>query len=255
MPDNAEHLETILLKDNLSKTDVVNLLAGHRITWDRGYGDGSKAYDLITGKQVTKDNESIFERWRSLEGIWESSSHNRTNIQLALDPKADDLMVPRNYVIKWARDKAIKPKGGAEIFEGFRQCLQYALDKKWIIPQDWEQAEKEAKRRETSAKLDQLLGTPRKGKGTASDYYDKDGAPKEESADTVRNRHRLIGLMAEMLQDKDLVSHLPFTDQTAIGDYIENNYADKYKGKGLKAETIKKILGKANGVLKSDEEV
>ena len=61
--------------------------------------------------------------------------------------------------------------------------------------------------------------------------------------------------MAEMLQDEDLANHLPFTDQTAIGDYIENNYAEKYKGKGLKAETIKKILGKANRLLKSDEEI
>ena len=254
MANNAEHLEAIFLKDNLAKTDVVDLLSGHRVSFAKGSGD-STVYNLVTGKKVDGSKaKDIIERWRSLKEIWESSTHGRSEIGLTFDPTADDMMIPRNYVLRWVWTKH---KGTNTLFDGFRECNRYALEQEWIKPQDYvPQEETPEEVRETKAKLDQVLGQPRKGKGKASDYADKDGIPYKESENTVKNRLRLIGLMAEMLQDKKLAGkHLPFADQTAIGDYFENNYAGKYKGKGLKANTINKILAKANNVLKKGEEV
>jgi hypothetical protein len=254
MADNAEHLEAIFLKENLNKTDVVDLLSGHRVIFAKGSG-GSSVYNLVTGEKVDGSKaKDIIERWRSLKEIWESSTHGRNEIDLRFDPNADDLMISKNYALWWAWSKW---KPTSTIWKGFSACLKHGLEQEWITPHDYvPQEETPEEVRETKAKLDQVLGQPRKGKGKASDYADKDGIPYKESENTVKNRLRLIGLMAEMLQDKKLAGkHLPFADQTAIGDYFENNYAGKYKGKGLKANTINKILAKANNVLKKDEEV
>ena len=257
MADNAEHLEAIFLKENLAKTDVVNLLAGHRVRLAKGYGGESTVYNLVTGEAVAGSKaKDIIARWRSLKEIWESSTHGRSEIGLTFDPTADDMMIPRNYVLWWTWNKW---KPTSTIWKGFSACLKHGLEQEWIRPQDYvpqEETPEEVRARETKAKLDQVLGQPKEEKGKASDYADKDGIPYKESENTVKNRLRLIGLMAEMLQDKILAGkHLPFADQTAIGDYFENNYAGKYKGKGLKANTINKILARANNVLEKDEEV
>ena len=254
MADNAKHLEARFLKDHLAKTDVVDLLSGHRVRFAKGSG-GSSVYNLVTGEKVDGSKaKDIIERWRSLKEIWESSTHGRSEIGLTFDPTAEGMMIPRNSVLWWTWSKW---KPTSTIWKGFSACLKHGLEQEWITPHDYvPQEETPEEVRETKAKLDQVLGQPRKGKGKASDYADKDGIPYKESENTVKNRLRLIGLMAEMLQDKKLAGkHLPFADQTAIGDYFENNYAGKYKGKGLKANTINKILAKANNVLKKDEEV
>ena len=70
-----------------------------------------------------------------------------------------------------------------------------------------------------------------------------------ESDETAENRLVLIALMAAMLRDKKLKPHLPFDNQARLGDYIENNYKEKYPQKGLSASKIKKILARANNVL------
>ena len=70
-----------------------------------------------------------------------------------------------------------------------------------------------------------------------------------ESDETAENRLVLIALMAAMLRDKKLKPHLPFDNQARLGDYIENNYKDKYPQKGLSASRIKKILANANNAL------
>jgi hypothetical protein len=250
MTDNAEHLEAMLSQDYLSTDDIVNLLAGHRVRLSKSYGD-STVHNLVTGNEVVGSKaKDIIERWKSLNKIWESSTHGRSD----LAPTIDTLLYSRDYALQWAWKKH---KPTSTIWKGFSACLKHGLEQEWITPHDYvPQEETPEEVRETKAKLGQVLGQPRKGKGKASDYADKDGIPYKESENTVKNRLRLIGLMAEMLQDKILAGkHLPFADQTAIGDYFENNYAGKYKGKGLKANTINKILAKANNVLKKDEEV
>jgi hypothetical protein len=55
--------------------------------------------------------------------------------------------------------------------------------------------------------------------------------------------------MAKMLRDKKLKPHLPIDNQALLGDYIENNFKEKYPQKGLSASKIKKILAQANNVL------
>jgi hypothetical protein len=252
MTDNAEHLEAMLSQDYLSTDDIVNLLAGHRVRLSKSYGD-STVHNLVTGNEVVGSKaKDIIERWKSLNKIWESSTHGRSD----LAPTIDTLLYSRDYALQWAWKKH---KPTSTIWKGFSACLKHGLEQEWITPHDYvpqEETPEEVRARESKAKLDQVLGQPREGKGKASDYADKDGIPYKESKNTVENRLRLIGLMAEMLQDKKLADkHLPFADQTAIGDYLENNYADKYKGKGLKADTIKKILGRANNVLKKDKEI
>ena len=96
-----------------------------------------------------------------------------------------------------------KKKGTNTLFYGFRECNRSALEQAWITPRDYapqEETPEEVRARETNAKLDPL-GQPREGK--ASDYADKGGIPYKESENTVKNRLRLIGLMAEMLQNKN----------------------------------------------------
>lgn len=78
--------------------------------------------------------------------------------------------------------------------------------------------------------------------------------PPDESYETAENRLLLIGLMAEMLRDKKLKPHLPFDNQARLGDYIENNFKEKYPQKGLSASKIKKVLAEANNILKRTKE-
>ncbi len=222
MADNAEHLEAIFLKDNLSKTDVVDLLAGHRIILHRGYGDSS-AYSLITGKQLDKSKaKDIIERWRSLRGIWESSTHNKSRIEFQMDSAHDDLMAPRNYVIRWAREKH---KGTNKLFEGFRECIEYALKQTWITPRDWELVEE---------------------------------APKEPEPvkDTLLNPETVIYALKDMLNDADLIDTMhKRVHQTMkrkawnTQDQLVNYLADKHKDKpqkGLSKSKLQKAFAKAN---------
>ena len=134
MANNAEHLEAIFLKDHLAKTDVVDLLSGHRVSFAKGSGD-STVYNLVTGKEVDGSKaKDIIERWRSLKEIWESSTHGRSEIGLTFDPTADDMMIPRNYVLRWVWTKH---KGTNTLFDGFRECNRYALEQEWITPHDY----------------------------------------------------------------------------------------------------------------------
>ena len=229
MTDSAEYLQAIFLKDYLNKTDVVNLLAGHRIKIEKGYGDGSKAFELLTGKQVIR-SDKIIERWHSLKDIWESSEYGKTLAQLELDLKADDFPIPRNYVINWARERAIKPKVGTGIFEGFEQCLKYALEHEWVTPQDWEELEVGV----GLAKFGGLLGEQ-----------------KEE------NLLRLIGILKNMLSEERVIAELKkdptaFRSQKDIVNYISGVYGEDHPNKGLQPTKLGEVMSAANKVLKND---
>ena len=47
---------------------------------------------------------------------------------------------------------------------------------------------------------------------------------------TDLNAMHLEAIMVGMFRDKKLARELPFKDQTALTDYIDNNYAEKYSG-------------------------
>jgi hypothetical protein len=244
MADNAEYLKVIFTKDNLNKTDVVNLLAGHRIIRDRAYGDGSKAYDLITGQQVAKSKtKDIVERWRSLKEIWESSTHDRSAINLHFDPQADDLLVPRNYALQWAWQKH---KGTDQLFEGFRECIRYALEQQWITPQDYERVPVVLPAGETPK--EPVKEKPKEQEPTQEEL----GETKEE------NLLRLIGILKNMLADEDVIKDLKkdpsfFSKQKDLVQYISGLYGEDHPNKGLEKTTVDETFSSANKVLKDDE--
>ena len=223
MNDNSEHLEAIFLKDNLDKTDAVNLLAGHRIKLNRGYGDSS-AHNLVTGKKLGKNEaKKIIERWRSLKEIWESSKHGR------IDAGGDEFMFPKNYVLRWA-----KHKGTNKLFEGFRECIEYALKQSWITPQDWELVEETPKEPMPEPTQEEL------------------GETKEE------NLLRLIGILKNMLSDEEVIKDLKkdpsfFSKQKDLVQYISALYGEDHPNKGLEKTTVDEIFSSANKVLKDDE--
>jgi hypothetical protein len=227
MANNAEHLEAIFLKENLAKTDVVNLLAGHRVRLAKNYGGDSTVYNLVTGEAVVGSKaKDIIERWRSLKEIWESSTHGGSNIDLTSDPTADDMMISRDYVLRWAWDKH---KPNSNIWEGFSACLKHGLEQEWITPHDYAPQEETPK---------EVKSEPVKEKRKAGD---------EELA----SRLRLIGALANMLQDEN-ITHEDKKNADAIATYIADNYGIDMPRKGLAKDTVVKALGAAKKRLKED---
>jgi hypothetical protein len=215
MTDNSEHLEAIFLKENLNKTALLDLLAGHRVRLAKGYGGESTVYNLVTGEAVAGSKaKDIIERWRSLKEIWESSKHGR------IDAGGDEFMFPKNYVLRWA-----KHKGTNKLFEGFRECIEYALKQTWITPRDWELVEE---------------------------------APKEPEPvkDTLLNPETVIYALKDMLNDADLIDTMhkrvhQTTKRKAWNtqDQLVNYLADKHKDKsqkGLSKSKLQKAFAKAN---------
>ena len=224
MANNAEHLEAIFLKDHLAKTDVVDLLSGHRVRFAKGSG-GSSVYNLVTGEKVDGSKaQDIIERWRSLKEIWESSTHGRSEIGLIFDPTADDMMIPRNYVLRWVRTKH---KGTNTLFYGFRDCNRYALEQEWITPHDYVPQEDTSK---------EPVPVPVK--------------------DTLLNPETVIYALKDMLNDADLIDAMhkrvhATKDRIAwiTQDQLVNHLADKHKDKpqkGLSKSKLQKAFAKAN---------
>jgi hypothetical protein len=76
---------------------------------------------------------------------------------------------------------------------------------------------------------------------------------EEESENTVKNRLRLIGLMANLMIDEKTVKAVPFKDQKQLATFIANYYKDDYPNRGLAVGTVSKLLAKANNVLSEDK--
>ena len=241
MANNAEHLEAIFLKDHLAKTDVVDLLSGHRVSFAKGSG-GSSVYNLVTGEKVDGSKaQDIIARWRSLKEIWKSSTHGRSEIGLTFDPTADDMMIPRNYVLRWVRTKQ---KGTNTLFDGFRECNRYALEQEWITTRDY-------------APIDEkpLEEAPKKVKSELEPVPTQEelGETKEE------NLLRLIGILKNMLKDKKVIEQLKrnpetFVTQKDLNQYVSGLYGEDLPNKGLQPTQLNTIWGEANRILKKDED-
>lgn len=228
MTQKAEHLEAILLKENLSKTDVVNLLAGNRVLRDKGYGNGSKVYSLITDEQIAKNKtRNTIEKRRLLEEIWESSGHDRYRIE-----RKGDFIFPRNYVIRWANEKALSTDN---LFEEFSACIRYAIDQRLITPQDWAASKRiqstwldEAREKDFPVDMPQSESKKEKPKKQES----------EPSEREINNSLRIIGAMRDILtsQDGDVREHKKnFTSDSQLINYLLANY----DGEGLSVSTLK----------------
>ena len=235
MTDNAEHLEAMLSQDYLSTDDIVNLLAGHRVRLSKSYGD-STVHNLVTGNEVVGSKaKDVIERWKSLNKIWESSTHGRSD----LAPTIDTLLYSRDYALQWAWKKH---KPTSTIWKGFSACLKHGLEQEWITPHDYvpqEETPEEVRARETKAKLDQVLGQPREGKGKASDYDKKPKKQESEPSEReINNSLRIIGAMRDILtsQDGDVKEQKKnFTSDSQLINYLVANY----DGEGLSASTLK----------------
>lgn len=141
--------------------------------------------------------------------IWQASKHEPNNDEYYRSSISKEFFT-KEYCVKWAQKKSINIP-----------WLDWAIERKFINLE--------------ALRTDNQINT----KVTASN----------ESYETARNRLVLIALMAKMLRDKKLKPHLPFDNQALLGDYIENNFKEKYPQKGLSASKIKKILAQANNVL------
>jgi len=225
MANNAEHLEAIFLKENLAKTDVVNLLAGHRVRLAKGYGGESTVYNLVTGEAVAGSKaKDIIARWRSLKEIWESSTHGRSEIGLTFDPTADDMMIPRNYVLWWTWNKH---KPTSTIWKGFNACLKHGLEQEWIKPQDYvPQEETEPQKQEPEPIKD-----------------------KPVSQREIDGLLRLVGAMRDILTSKDGEIKGLKKNFTSNNDLL-NHILENYEGEGLSVTTIKKRFEAGQEIIK-----
>jgi len=146
--------------------------------------------------------------------IWHASIHKPDEEEYYLSGYINELYT-KEYCVKWAQKKMIKIP-----------WLDWAIKEQFINLE----AQKPEKQIDTKPVI------------------------SYESDETAENRLVLIALMAAMLRDKKLKPHLPFDNQARLGDYIENNYKEKYPQKGLSASKIKKILAQANNALKNTKD-
>ena len=141
--------------------------------------------------------------------IWKASDHKPIEREYYRSSISNEFYT-KEYCIKWAQKRRIE-----------MPWLDWAIEEKFV-------------NLEAQQPVNQI---------------DTKAMTSNESDETAENRLVLIALMAEMLRDKKVKPHLPFDNQTRLGDYIENNYREKYPQRGLSASKIKKILAKANNVL------
>ena len=222
MTDNTEYLEAIFLKEYLSRTDVVDLLAGNRVRFPKNYGTGGSVHNLITGKKLMgSEAKTATERWRKLSEIWASSAHGRSD----LNPTIDTSMYPRDYVLQWAWKKH---KPTSAIWGGFSACLKHGLEQEWITPHDYASQEDTPKEPEPELVKDKLL-----------------------------NPETVIYALKDMLNDAELIDKLhkqvhatknrkAWATQDQLVNYLTENYSKDKPQKGLSKSKVQKAFAKAN---------
>ena len=202
-------LEDWLLRDWWSPIETCHIFALLVRTEKDGFY-GSRAI-LSEHRQHLDRNlrKKLTDRAEDYLKIWKASKHEPDEGEYYRSGRYNEFYT-KEYCVKWAQKKSIK-----------MPWLDWALEEKFI--------NLEAQKPEN-----QINAKP---------------VTSNESDETAENRLVLIALMAAMLRDKKLKPHLPFDNQARLGDYIENNYKEKYPQKGLSASKIKKILARANNVL------
>jgi len=239
MAINTEVLEILLLKDGWEKEDVISFLNGHTVK--RPVGDPtrkSEVHNLITGEKVSgNERDSIVQRHKDIRGIWEMGQHSMGvgNIKRDFDMKYDGWIAPRDYVLRWAY---AKHNGTAKVWEGFRECIRVALEQGWITPKDYETPQEEIPPTQTPEEvLSEAFSAPEE---------DNPESPKE-----LKNRMRLIGVLADMLKD-DSIALEDKKNAFKIASYINNKYAPGVGNKGIGLDTVEKTLGKAKALLEDE---
>ena len=138
MSDNAGRLEVLCLKPYLNKNDVLSFLSGYESSQGDGYNERAVT-DLITGeKLLARKAKDVIQRWNDVKAIWEASQHNKPDKELELDPTHVDLMVPKEYLHKWVKQRGNTGASFPKVFCGYRECLRVALEKRWVVVKDLE---------------------------------------------------------------------------------------------------------------------
>ena len=138
MPDNAGRLEVLCLKPYLNKDEVLSFLSGYESSQGDGYNERAVT-DLITGeKLLLRKAKGVMQRCNDVKAIWEASQHNKPDKELELDPTHVDLMVPKEYLHKWVKQRGNTGASFPKVFCGYRECLRVALEKRWVVVKDLE---------------------------------------------------------------------------------------------------------------------
>ena len=216
MPDNKwEKLETELVKDFWGKSEACHIFAGLIRVVRRG--SIKPSLQIVEEKQTIRAKEREQDR---IKEVWDGTDHKPKGREIRSNGFTEEYSVA--YCIRWAQKKRINIP-----------WLNWAIKEGYIKAEDLEPEN-------NNADADRVPGSDA-------------AVTEEESENTVKNRLRLIGLMASMMQNKDKVGVMPFDNQDHLAKVIAKTYSDKYPMGGLSASEIKKLLGKANRVLGNDK--
>ena len=227
MSDNYHLLKHELLKDYWKLKDALYILSG----WvevdtdpDRlgNVGERYTKFVPITKTKLKKPDRRLY---KSLLDLWNATDH-----ELVEDDQRNYNMYSERqeyrvtYILKWCKKKQVEVP-----------WFDWAVEEGLIDP------------------LDVTQGYPSHGVtdngNTGANRMPENepmGAKKEE------NLLRLIYIFKDMLLDKSIKKHFPFTDQEAIAEYIHNNFNEQLPVKRLSAKGVQATLADANKVKSKD---
>ena len=216
MPDNKwEKLETELVKDFWGKSEACHIFAGLiRVVRRESI---KPSLQIVEEKQTIRAKEREQDR---IKEVWDGTDHQPKGREIRSNGFTEEYSVA--YCIRWAQKKRINIP-----------WLNWAIKEGYIKAEDLEPEN-------NNADADRVPGSDA-------------AVTEEESENTVKNRLRLIGLMASMMQNKDKVGVMPFDNQDHLAKVIAKTYSDKYPNRGLAVGTVSKLLAKANNVLSEDK--
>ena len=216
MPDNKwEKFETALVKDFWSESEACHIFAGLIRVVRRG--SIKPSLQIVEEKQTIRAKEREQDR---IKEVWDGTDHKPKGREIRSNGFTEEYSVA--YCIRWAQKKRINIP-----------WLNWAIKEGYIKAEDLEPEN-------NNADADRVPGSDA-------------AVTEEESENTVKNRLRLIGLMASMMQNKDKVGVMPFDNQDHLAKVIAKTYSDKYPNRGLAVGTVSKLLAKANNVLSEDK--
>jgi hypothetical protein len=216
MPDNKwEKLETELKKDFWGKSEACHIFAGLiRVVRRESI---KPSLQIVEEKQTIRAKEREQDR---IKEVWDGTDHQPKGREIRSNGFTEEYSVA--YCIRWAQKKRINIP-----------WLNWAIKEGYIKAEDLEPEN-------NNADADRVPGSDA-------------AVTEEESENTVKNRLRLIGLMANLMIDEKTVKAVPFKDQKQLATFIANYYKDDYPNRGLAVGTVSKLLAKANNVLSEDK--
>jgi len=193
-------------------------------------------FTVIDAEARAKDNRNkiknaLREVQDNLFTLWRATDHNPPN--WGFDDN-DVMRVVSNIRVEWKKEYVLR---WAQVKDIEIPWFDWAVEEGFIDPLDVTQGYSPH-------------GVTDNGNTGANRMPENNemGAKKEE------NLLRLIYIFKDLLLDKSIKKHLPFTDQEAIAEYIHNNFNDQFPVKGLSAKGVQATLADANKVKSKDND-